>query len=564
MNGLPERLPQKFGAYVLLRPLGAGGMGEVYLAMSGHRELETLCVVKRLRPALLSQPEHVRRFRHEADLARRLVHGNLAHTHNIGEVDGEVFLVQEFVEGHDASALLEVMAGRRRVLPVPVAAYIASEVARGLSYAHAFENLDLVHRDINPPNVCLNYSGEVKLLDFGIASSNLHGERGGDHQAAGKLWHLAPEQLQPGAKIDRRTDVYALGVVLWELLTQRQVGTSRDNGREVRLPETDGEILLWIARGQHLPPSAFNPEVPPELDAVVAKATSVLPDKRFANADDLRRALASFIPAGVHPEVWLSFAMKELFSPDQERAERRRMIEEARPLLDDDVAPVAKAKSGNLPKVTTGRPAGKEEQRSVWLAPIAVGAVVGLLVLFWLRLATHGRTLPPEPTPAGPSATPTQPAAVQAPVPASPHQPIKPALSAAVAPPSSAPHASVEVKAPHPPGVAVKRGDTSTEALVLAAKPDHLRLAREAFNARNWPRALEEGRRAVAQGGGSEAYAIVGNTYFKMGLFADAEREYEKAITLDPTNPLLRDRLSIARVRAQESKSEKRGAGKEP
>ncbi|HEY5284882.1 MAG TPA: serine/threonine-protein kinase, partial [Polyangia bacterium] len=233
---MPERLPQKFGAYVLLRPLGAGGMGEVYLAMSGHRELETLCVVKRLRPALLSQPEHVRRFRHEADLARRLVHGNLAHTHNIGEVDGEVFLVQELVEGHDVSALLEVMAARRRVLPVPVAAYIASEVARGLSYAHAFENLDLVHRDINPPNVCLNYSGEVKLLDFGIASSNLHGERGSDHQAVGKLWHLAPEQLQPGAKIDRRTDVYALGVVLWELLTQRQVGTSRENGREVRLP----------------------------------------------------------------------------------------------------------------------------------------------------------------------------------------------------------------------------------------------------------------------------------------------------------------------------------------
>ena len=86
--GLEARLPQKFGAYALLEPLGAGGMGAVYLAMSGHREMETLCVVKRLLPALLSQPEHVCNFRHEADLARRLVHGNLAHTHNIGEVDG--------------------------------------------------------------------------------------------------------------------------------------------------------------------------------------------------------------------------------------------------------------------------------------------------------------------------------------------------------------------------------------------------------------------------------------------------------------------------------------------
>ena len=104
-------------------------MGAVYLAMSGHRELETLCVVKRLLPALLSQPDHVRNFRHEADLARQLVHSNLAHTHNIGEVGGEVFLVQEFVEGHDVSALLERMAAQGRVLPVPVAVYIVSEIA---------------------------------------------------------------------------------------------------------------------------------------------------------------------------------------------------------------------------------------------------------------------------------------------------------------------------------------------------------------------------------------------------------------------------------------------------
>ncbi len=310
-------------------------MGAVYLAMSGHRDLETLCVVKRLLPSLQSQPEHVRRFRHEADLARRLVHGNLVHTHNIGEVDGEVFLVQEFVEGHDVSDLLDELAARHRVLPVPVAVYIASEIARGLSYAHAFENLDLVHRDINPPNVRVNYSGEVKLLDFGIASSNLHGERAGEHQAGGKLWHLAPEQLRPDAKIDRRTDIYALGVVLWELLTQRPVGTVVENGRETRLPETEGEILVWLARGQHLPPSAFNPEVPPELDALVGKATSVLPEQRFASADELRRSLETFIPAGVHPEVWLSFAMKELFSPERERSERQRMVEAARHLLDD-------------------------------------------------------------------------------------------------------------------------------------------------------------------------------------------------------------------------------------
>jgi hypothetical protein len=101
------------------------------------------------------------------------------------------------------------------------------------------------------------------------------------------------------------------------------VGTVNVNGRETRLPETEGEILMWISRGEHQPPSTFNAEVPPELDAVVKQATSVRPENRFANADELRRALAVFIPPEVHPELWLSLAMKEIFAPEQERVERR-------------------------------------------------------------------------------------------------------------------------------------------------------------------------------------------------------------------------------------------------
>jgi serine/threonine protein kinase len=542
MRRLDSRLPQKFGAYVLLRPLGEGGMGAVYLAMSGHRELETLCVVKRLLPALLSQPDHVRNFRHEADLARQLVHSNLAHTHNIGEVGGEVFLVQEFVEGHDVSALLERMAAQGRVLPVPVAVYVASEIARGLAYAHDFESLNLVHRDINPPNVRLTYAGEVKLLDFGIASSDLHGGGLGEQRAAGKLWHLAPEQLRPGDKLDRRTDIYALGVLLWELLTQRPVGTIRDHGRETRLPETEGEILMWISRGEHLPPSIFNSEVPPELDALVKQATSVLPENRFANADELRRALAVFIPPEVHPELWLSLAMKEIFAPEQERVERRQLIESARHLLDDDGVPERRrARSASLPKAVVAAPASGIRQKLRWIAPMAVGALVGLCVLLWLLLTAERNkqglvAVPASETvsrssPASP-VLPASPAQVPTPTPALPRAPEKPPVAAS--PPS-------------------KRADGTVEVPAIVAKPDHLALAREAFNARDWARALEEGKRAVTAGGGAEAHAVVGNTYFKMGRFAEAEQEYTKAVALDPANTLLRDRLGIAHARAQES-----------
>jgi len=554
MRQLDSRLPQKFGAYVLLRPLGEGGMGAVYLAMSGHRELETLCVVKRLLPALLSQPDHVRNFRHEADLARQLVHSNLAHTHNIGEVGGEVFLVQEFVEGHDVSALLERMAAQGRVLPVPVAVYIAIEIARGLAYAHDFENLNLVHRDINPPNVRLTYSGEVKLLDFGIASSDLHGAGPGEQRAAGKLWHLAPEQLRPGERLDRRTDIYALGVLLWELLTQRPVGTIRDQGRETRLPETEGEILMWISRGEHQPPSTFNAEVPPELDAVVKQATSVRPENRFANADELRRALAVFIPPEVHPELWLSLAMKEIFAPEQERAERRQMVEAARHLLEDDGAiERRRARSGSLPKAVASRPAISIRRKLRWMAPIAVGALVGLCVLLWMLLTVERNKQVVVAVPSTDSVSRSSPpSSAQVPVPAVPRAPEKPPAPVAASPSSGAPRASTEAKEVSPLAVA-KRPDATVEVPVPGAKLDHLSLAREAFNVRDWARALEEGKRAVTAGGGAEAHAVVGNTYFKMGRFAEAEQEYTKAVALDPANRLLRDRLSIAHARVQEA-----------
>jgi serine/threonine protein kinase len=372
---------------------------------------------------------------------------------------------------------------------------------------------------------------------------------------------LAPEQLRPGAAIDRRTDIYALGLVLWELLTVRPVGTSRDHGREARLPETEGEILVWIARGEHLPPSAFNPEVPPELDALVGKAMSVLPENRFASADDFRRALEIFIPVGVHPEVWLSFAMKELFSPDQERSERQRLIEGARHLLDDDTVSATKgAQSASLPKAEARKAVGPGKQRLVWIAPIVIGALVGLGALFWLRLATDGSSDSPVVVPARSSSSRPQPVVDSAPFPVDLQ--VSERLPSPAAAAASPPRATVEEKDPHPS--IAKRGEAIVETPVPADKPNYLILARNAFNARDWRRALEEGRRAVAADGGAEARAIVGNTYFKMGLFVEAEQEYEKAVALDPANALLRERLRIAHIRAQEGKVGKDQASKEP
>jgi serine/threonine protein kinase len=525
-------------------------MGEVFLAMSGHREMETLCVVKRLLPALASRPEHVRRFRHEADLARRLVHSNLVHTHNIGEVDGEVFLVQEFVEGRDVSALIEEMTAEHRVLPVGVALYIAGEIARGLSYAHAFEKLDLVHRDINLPNVRLTFSGEVKLLDFGIASSNLHGGAPGQHGTAGKLWHLAPEQARLGGKIDCRTDIYALGVVLWELLTQRPIGTVVEDGREVRQPQTEGEIMAWIVRGEHLPPSAFNREVPTGLDVLVGRAMSVLPDHRPASADELRGALAAFIPAGFDAEEHLSGLMKDLFPPDRERSERHDLIEAGRRLLDRDSGTRQEIPRARI--ATPAKPVPKSKsKKSVWIAPIGVGAVLGLALLLWLHrdspdLARRSVPEPVAPTVATPSQKPAPPAAI-------PTLKLTQPLVAGVQP---LPRAMPDADSQRPAREKTSHGEGTTAAPSPPEKVDHLSAARQAFNDRDWPNALGEGKKAVAAGGGADvradAHAILGNTYFKMGRFADAEKEYARAAELDPENQLMQQRLRIARARAHD------------
>jgi serine/threonine protein kinase len=563
-------------------------MGAVYLAMSGHRDLETLCVVKRLLPEFASQPEHVRRFRHEADLARRLVHSNLVNTHNIDEVDGEVFLVQEFVEGQDVSALLDKLAERGRSLPIAIAVHIAGEIARALSYVHGFENLRLVHRDINQPNVRLTYAGEVKLLDFGVASSRLHGERSGGHDVLGKLWHLAPEQIRPGGRIDCRTDIYAVGVLLWELLTGRPVGTRRSEDGEGRTPETEGEVMVWITRGEHQAPSTFNRDVPPELDELVARAMHVDPEQRHLSADELRRALARFMASDLHPEQELSGLMKDLFSPEQERVERQRRVEQGRDLLVSDGGP-----SGEIPgalgsrmKRLVRRGADVARKHAAWAAPVVLGAVAGLLCLLYFRGASEpaagadrevsrapvaARPIAGKPPPASsPSAQAgtapsSSPARISLPVDrvaeaqgrapsaqSHPQAPPPAGTSPLVAPPGATSPATP--RSPASPAGAVPSAATAPQkGQGAAGKTHHLELAREAFNSRDWPRALAEGRSAVAAGGGAEAHALVGNTYFKMGRFAEAEQSYARAAALDPTNSLLQERLRIARARAEQA-----------
>ena len=319
-----ERFPRTFGKYHLLGPLAEGGMGALSLAVTGGRGLEKLLVIKTVLPHL-ADAEYVARFRDEAKVVVRLSHGNLIPVFDAGQVEGELFVAMDFVEGKDLRAVWNRCAKKAIAFPVEVAVYIVKELCRGLGYAHAYEGLELVHRDVSPPNVILSYSGEVKLTDFGLASSTLKLEKTAPGVIYGKVAYMSPEQAR-GDVLDARSDMYAAGIILWELLT----------GRQLFPPGSEQpKDLVERARDPRVqPPSERAPRVSPELDAVVLKALAPDPSDRFESCKALRDALNEWLAVhspSTDASTLEAFAQR-LFGDEMisERQERRALIDRAR------------------------------------------------------------------------------------------------------------------------------------------------------------------------------------------------------------------------------------------
>lgn len=258
----------RFGDYALLERLGAGGMGEVFLA---RKSGQATVVLKRVLPHLASQPEFQERFLHEARVLARLSHPGVVRVREIGDVDGQWFMAMDYVEGLALRALLEGGA-----LPVPVAVRVALEAAGALQAAHgatdaAGRPTPVVHRDVSPHNLLLGVDGAVKLIDFGVASLTGVGASGG------KLAYAAPEQLLEDVA-DARSDQYSLGVVLWECLTGRPAFDAEEDAEAIRLVTEEG-----------LPPLPAS--VPAALREVVARLGALDPAARFEDAAAAERAL---------------------------------------------------------------------------------------------------------------------------------------------------------------------------------------------------------------------------------------------------------------------------------
>ncbi|TMQ13683.1 MAG: hypothetical protein E6J91_17635 [Deltaproteobacteria bacterium] len=483
----------RLGRYVVLKHLASGGMADVVLGRSdGIEGFERHVVLKRIRPDLARDQRFIRMFLDEARVAATLHHQHIVQVYDVGEASGEYFIAMEYVHGEDVRRILSAAAKQRSYVPLGHAIAIVSSAAAGLHYAHERRGndkqpLNIVHRDVSPSNIIVGYDGSIKVVDFGIATASMRQEtRSGSLK--GKLSYMSPEQCK-GAIVDRRSDVYALGVVLYELATTT---------RMIR-GENDYLVMEQIVTGRISPPHARRPGLPTELSDIIMRALATDRDRRYATAEELRAALDQFAATagltasssaigaymrqqfGQRPEPWLELGGQpsgalvdvqmsiEESMPSNSWTELPRSDGDPRrtssipvqsgqvPVIPGDAAPDATARLGapqrpsftplpSAPPATDSRMGWENQSRT--FAPrtfpvqkaAMIGGALAMGAAIWLVVSMTRSNITPV---AAPPATPPAPPPTAQPPPAPP-----PSALATTAPGASAP--SSESPTPDP------------------------------------------------------------------------------------------------------------------
>ncbi len=282
--------PIPFGKYFLLERINVGGMAEVFRAKHfGVEGFERLVAVKRILPNIAEDKEFISMFIDEAKIAVMLNHANIAQVFDLGNENGAYYIALEHIHGRDLRAIFDRNRDQGNPMPVPQACFVTMKVCEGLDYAHnkrdeTGQDFKLVHRDVSPQNVLVSFDGEVKIIDFGIAKAAGKGSQTQAGILKGKFGYMSPEQVR-GLPIDRRSDVFACGIVLYELLT----------GERLFVGESDFSTLEKVRNVEILPPSTYNRKIQPELERIVLKALSKDVEDRYQNAIDLHDELQAFV-----------------------------------------------------------------------------------------------------------------------------------------------------------------------------------------------------------------------------------------------------------------------------
>jgi eukaryotic-like serine/threonine-protein kinase len=460
----------RLGRYETIRAVASGGMATVHLARAlGAGGFERLVAIKVLHPHIQSEPDFVAMFLDEARLAAQVRHPNVVPTIDVST--DPLFLVMEYVEGPSLHAVQRELRRQKKVVPIEVALRITLDLLAGLHAAHELTDssgtlLSFVHRDVSPHNILLGVDGVTRITDFGVAraESRLSSTRGG--QVKGKLAYMAPEQVRAAA-VDRRSDVYAAGVVLHELLTNQPL-FSADN---------DAALVSIVAAGASAPPSGKNEEVPAAIDEVCVKALSTDPALRYATAADFSDALDEAArTAGLHPASTkaVSAFIKLLAihdSPNSAKGEGSRSKPASEPAGEPGRAtPVtlSELRKGLEPEASDPAPAETMSSTSGvaklvlpqdeivlpkrtirWQYPVAAAAALVVGGALLLRRS-------PEPTPSAGSASPSAVVTQQVPV-----------ASSSIPTPSATATASVVASASAPIG----KGSASPSAATMLTGP---------------------------------------------------------------------------------------------
>lgn len=282
---------EQFGKYILLEKLAAGGMAEVYLAKSnGANGVSKFVAVKRILPQFSDNEEFIDMFKEEAKVAINLNHSNVVSIYEFGIEKGQFYLVMEFVEGRNLRQILNELKKSNKTVSTEQAVFIVKEAAAGLDHAHRCTDsksgkpLNITHRDMSPQNIMISFEGESKVIDFGIAKSEKESEGTKVGTLKGKFAYMSPEQSE-GLAIDPRTDVFALGIILWELLANDRLFTGSN----------EAAILRKVRDCQIPPIRKINPLVPTELERIVTKALAKDKNVRYQTAQALQKDLNRFL-----------------------------------------------------------------------------------------------------------------------------------------------------------------------------------------------------------------------------------------------------------------------------
>ena len=313
--------PIRFGKYTLIDRIAVGGMAEIFLArQAGLEGFEKTIVIKRIRPHLSKQSNFVKMFLNEAKLAAQLNHPNIVQIYDLGKIGESYFIAMEYIFGRDMRRIIPKADALGIPFPMVYALKIASSVCEGLYYAHARTDmygnaLNIVHRDVTPENIFVSFDGTVKVLDFGIAKAANQIEQTRAGEIKGKLSYMSPEQCM-GKPLDNRSDIFSLGVVLYEWLTGFKLFTG----------DSEVAILKSITEGKIYAPSYFKADIPEGVEAILMKALEKDREKRYQTAWEMQYDLDQFLsqyeftPSNIH----LSNFLKQISEPC--RSEAKKMV----------------------------------------------------------------------------------------------------------------------------------------------------------------------------------------------------------------------------------------------